>query len=331
MRTNLSPAPVNKPLIGSPGVTGALVPALFATAGERASTRFIEFFTVTIRNPNTRRAYAKAVTAFSDWCTANGARHLVDIEPVHVAAYVEQLQAYLAAPSVKQHLAAIRMLFDWLVVGQIVATNPAGSVRGPKHSVRQGKTPVLTAEETRTLLDSIDVTTLIGLRDRAIVALMTYTFARVGALLKMLGEDYYVQGKRGWVRLHEKGGKEHPMPCHHNLEAYLDAYITAAGIDNEKKLPLFRSALARSGRLTDRPLRQSDVYRMLRRRAMAAGIDTEICCHTFRATGITTYLKNGGQLELAQRMANHESARTTGLYDRRNDDVSLDEIERIQI
>lgn len=312
-------------------VPTAPVPALFAAAGQRASIRFIEFFTVTIRNPNTRRAYAKAVAAFSDWCTANGARNLADIEPVHVAAYIEQLQASLAAPSVKQHLAAIRMLFDWLVVGQIVATNPAGSVRGPKHSVRQGKTSVLTAEETRTLLDSIDVSTLIGLRDRAIIALMTYTFARVGALLKMLGEDYYVQGKRGWVRLHEKGGKEHPMPCHHTLEAYLDTYVTAAGIDAEKKRPLFRSALARSGRLTDRPMRQSDVYRMLRRRSMAAGIDTEICCHTFRATGITTYLKNGGQLELAQRMANHESARTTGLYDRRSDEVSLDEIERIQI
>lgn len=170
-----------------------------------------------------------------------------------------------------------------------------------------------------------------GLRDRAIIALMTYTFARVGALTKMLGEDYYVQGKRGWVRLHEKGGKEHPMPCHHNLEAYLDAYLEAAGITEARKLPLFRSTRAKTGKLTERGLSQSDVYRMLRRRALAAGIDTEICCHTFRATGITAYLKNGGQLEIAQRMANHESARTTGLYDRRSDEVSLDEVERIAI
>ncbi len=309
----------------------AAVPALFAAAGERAATRFIEFFTANIRNPNTRRAYFNATAAFSDWCEGHGIDELVDVEPVHVAAYVEQLQDSLAAPSVKQHLAAIRMLFDWLVVGQIVATNPAGSVRGPKHSVRQGKTPVLTAAEARTLLDSIDVTDLIGLRDRAIIALMTYTFARVGALIKMMGEDYYTQGKRGWVRLHEKGGKEHPMPCHHNLESYLDAYIEAAGISSDRKLPLFRSTRAKTGKLTDRALAQSDIYRMLRRRAFAAGIDTEICCHTFRATGITAYLKNGGQLELAQRMANHESARTTGLYDRRNDEVSLDEVERIQI
>ena len=310
---------------------GTQVPALFACAGERASVRFIEFFTANIRNPNTRRAYFNAAAAFSDWCEAHGIADLIDVEPVHVAAYVEQLQDSLAAPSVKQHLAAIRMLFDWLVVGQIVATNPAGSVRGPKHSVRQGKTPVLTAAEARTLLDSIDITELIGLRDRAIIATMTYTFARVGALIKMLGEDYYTQGKRGWVRLHEKGGKEHPMPCHHNLEAYLDEYIEAAGIASERKLPLFRSTRAKSGLLTERGLAQSDIYRMLRRRAIAAGIDTEICCHTFRATGITAYLTNGGQLEIAQRMANHESARTTGLYDRRNDEISLDEVERILI
>ena len=250
---------------------------------------------------------------------------------MHVAGYIEQLQDSLSAHSVKQHLAAIRMLFDWLVVGQIVASNPAGSVRGPKHSVRQGKTPVLSAAETRTLLDSIDITEIFGLRDRAIIALMTYTFARVGALIKMLGEDYYTQGKRGWLRLHEKGGKEHPMSCHHNLEAYLDTYIETAGIALEKKSPLFRSVLGKTGQLTERGLAQSDVYRMLRRRALAAGVDTEICCHTFRATGITTYLENGGLLELAQRMANHESARTTGLYDRRNDEISLDEIERIQI
>ena len=256
---------------------------------------------------------------------------LIDVEPVHVASYIEQLQDSLSAPSVKQHLSAIRMLFDWLVVGQIVATNPAGAVRGPKHSVRQGKTPVLSAAETRTLLDSIDVTEIIGLRDRAIIALMTYTFARVGALIKMTCEDYYTQGKRGWVRLHQKGGKEHPMPCHHNLEAYLDAYTEAAGISPKKKRPLFRSILGKTGQLTERGMAQSDIYRMLRRRALLAGIDTEICCHTFRATGITAYLKNGGKLESAQRMANHESARTTGLYDRRNDELSLDEIERIQI
>lgn len=313
-------------------VSGATLPALFAPTPQAAS-RFAEFFTAHIRNPNTRRAYLKAAADFSVWLQdlRPAITALGEISPFHVAAYIEQLQARLAAPSVKQHLAAIRMLFDWLVVGQVIPANPASSVRGPRHSVRQGKTSVLSAEEARELLDSIETDTVIGLRDRALIALMTYTFARVGAAVKMRGEDYYAQGKRAWVRLHEKGGKEHPMPCHHNLEAYLDAYVEAAGIANDRKLPLFRSARGRAGKLGERGLSQSDVYRMLQRRALACGLDTRICCHTFRATGITTYLKNGGKLELAQQMANHESARTTGLYDRRGDQVSLDEVERILI
>ena len=144
-----------------------------------------------------------------------------------MAAYIEELGRRVAKPTVKQQLAAIRMLFDWLVLGQIVPSNPASVVRGPKHVVRKGKTPVLTAEEARELLDAIDTSTAVGLRDRAVIGLMVYTFARVGAVIGMKVEDYYAQGRRAWVRLHEKGGKRHEMPCHHNLEAFLDAYIAA--------------------------------------------------------------------------------------------------------
>ena len=126
--------------------------------------------------------------------------------PVVVAAYVEQLGETLSKPSVKQQLATIRMLFDWLVVGQVVPTNPASSVRGPKHSVKKGKTPILSAVETRELLDSIDPSTVIGLRDRAIIAAMVYSFARVSAMTSMKIEDYYTQGRRAWVRyFNEKG------------------------------------------------------------------------------------------------------------------------------
>jgi site-specific recombinase XerD len=245
----------------------------------------------------------------------------------------------MAIPSVKVQLAGIRMLFDWLVLGQIMPINPASVVRGPKHVVRKGRTPVLTADETRVLLDSIDTASVIGLRDRALIALMTYTFARVGAAAgKMRVEDVYIQGRRTWVRLHEKGGKRHEMPCHHNLEAYLQDYVEARRTSRECALKafdtkawLFPTVGSRKGMLTERPMSQADVYRMVRRRALAAGINTRIGCHTFRATGITEYLRNGGKLEIAQQMANHESARTTGLYDRRNDQVSLDEVERILI
>ncbi|MDZ4782923.1 MAG: tyrosine-type recombinase/integrase [Planctomycetia bacterium] len=310
---------------------GVTLPALFAPDASTAK-RVIEFFTANIRNRHTRRAYAKAAAGFAAWCETRGLSQLRDVQPVHVAAYVEELQGRVSAPTVKLQLAALRMLFDWLVIGQAMPTNPATSVRGPRHSVKKGKTPVLTADETRDLLDSIKTGSVIGLRDRALIALMTYTFARVGAAAeKMRVEDVYVQGRRTWVRLHEKGGKRHEMPCHHKLDEYLHAYIDAAGIARDMKGWLFRTTEGQSGQLTDRPMRQADVYRMIRRRAADAGIMTRIGCHTFRATGITEYLRNGGKLEVAQQMANHESARTTGLYDRRNDQVPLDEVERILI
>ena len=305
----------------------ARVPRVFAgDAG--VVRRTLEFFAVSIRNPNTRKAYARAAVDFSAWCEARGVCDVRQVQPMHVAAYVEGLQ--VAAPSVKQRLAALRMLFDWLVIGQVMPVNPAGSVRGPRHSVKTGKTPVLAADEARALLESIDVSTPIGLRDRALIGLMVYTFARVGAAIQMRLEDVYIQGRRTWVRLHEKGGKEHEMPCHHNLEAWLHAYIEGAGIVGDKSV-LFRSALGRTTELGERAMSQADVYRMVRRRAERAGIKTRIGCHSFRATGITEYLRNGGRLEIAQQMANHESARTTGLYDRRGDQVSLDEVERILI
>lgn len=308
----------------------ASLPVLFAPT-PAAANRTLEFFTANIRNPNTRRAYARAVAGFATWCEGQELHELAALRPVHVAAYVEQLQGHLSAPSVKQHLAALRVLFDWLVVGQVVPFNPASAVRGPKHSVRKGKTSVLSAEEARAMLDAIDVTTPVGLRDRALIGLMVYTFARVGAAIGMRVEDVYVQGRRTWVRLHEKGGKVHEMPCHHNLEAYVDAYLSTAGVSDDKKAFLFRSAKGRGGQLSALPMGQADVYRMIGRRAAAASVDTKVGCHSCRATGITAYLRNGGKLEVAQRMANHESARTTGVYDRRQNQVSLDDVERILV
>ena len=307
-----------------------LLPSIF-TERPDAKARLRDFFSSHIRNPNTRRAYQEAVRQFSAFCAEHGIVDLAQVEPIHVAAFVEVQLKLHSRPTVKLRLAALRMLFDWMVVGQVIPVNPAHAVRGPKHTQKKGKTPVLNVDEARVLIDAIDTTSLPGLRDRALIGLMVYTFARVGAAVSMKVEDFFVQGRRGWVRRHEKGGKEHEMPTHHNLDRYLEEYIAAAGIAQDRKNPLFRTIRGRSGELTGNSLLQSDVWRMIRRRALAAGIKTEIGCHTFRATGITAYLKNGGKLEIAQQMAAHESARTTGLYDRRNDEISLDEVERIAI
>lgn len=306
-----------------------LVVFCFVQAGDQAAYHFIEFFTANIHNPNTRLAYYRAAVRFSQWCERLGIE-LTSIEPVRVALYVQELGETVEPPTVKQHLAAIRMLFDFLVTRQVVRFNPVAAVRGPKYQVTGGKTPVLTAGETRELPDAIDTSKLIGLRDRALISVMVFSFARVGAVVGMDVEDYFQKGKRWWFRLHEKGGKYHEVPAHHKAEEYIDAYLEAAGIAGAKKTPLFRSVNPRR-QLTERRMHRTEVWQMIKRRARQAGLSEEICCHTLRATGITAYLENGGTIEGAQKIAAHSSPRTTKLYDRTSDDITLEEVERIRI
>ncbi|MGH7120977.1 MAG: tyrosine-type recombinase/integrase [Acetobacteraceae bacterium] len=307
--------------------------ALIADAGDTAGLRFLEFFAAQIRNPHTCRAYGRAVSDFLIWCANADVPSIAAVQPLHVAARIEQQMRDRAAPTVKLQLAALRRLFDCMVTGHVVPANPAASVRGPPHAVKSGKTPVLAPEEARAPLDSIDITTPAGLRDRALIGLMAFSFARIGAALGMGVEGMFTQNRRLLVRLREKGGKGHAMPCHHNFEAYLTASINDAGLAGGPKGPLFRTI----GRAKKRPphtctpLPQANAYAMIRRRVVAAGIGTKLGNHSFRATGITAYLKNGGTLEKAAAMANHASTRTTQLYDRRRDELSLDEVERIVI
>src|SRR5580692_7043586 len=222
-----------------------LVPALIADAGDAAGWRYVEFFTANIRNPNTRRAYARACARFFAWCEDRGLT-LTTIRPHDVATYIETLQQTHGAPGVKQQLAAVRMLFDWLITGQVAPSNPASAVRGPKHVVKTGNTPVLEGNEWRRLIDAIPTDTVRDLRDRALIATLTYGFARVGAALKMRVEDLQSKGSGWLIRLHEKGGKQHMMPCHHALAQALHAYIDAAGIGPpaDKKAFLFRTSRA---------------------------------------------------------------------------------------
>lgn len=233
------------------------------------------------------------------------------------------------AQTVKQHLAAIRRLFDWMVVGQSLPFDPAASVRGPSYSYKKSKTPILDEDGMKLLLDSIDTSNAIGLRDRALIALMFYSFGRVSAVLGMNVKDYYPRGKRSFIGLHEKGGKYHEVPVHHKAEEYLDAYIVAAGISGEKDTPLFRSSIGKGKGLGENRISRMHAWRMIKRRGRQAKIREEISPHSFRGSGIMLYLESGGSLEHAQSIANHESARTTKLYDRTSDQISLDEIERI--
>jgi len=221
-----------------------------AAAGVRASLRFLELYAANIRNPHTRRAYGHAVAQFMAWCDENHVPSITAVQPLHVAARIEQQTREYAAPTAKLRLAALRNLFDWLVTGQVVPANPTGSVRGPAQVVKVGKTPVLSPEEARALIDRIEITTPVGLRDRALIGLMVFSFARIGAAIGMKVEDVFTQNRRLWVRLREKGDKAHAMPFHDNLEACLIAYTSRAQASPKIPGPLFRTIGRGTGLLT---------------------------------------------------------------------------------
>ena len=315
------------------------MPAIIAAAGDKASEHFLEFFAATIRNKNTRAAYVQAVAQFFRWCEEYGLQ-LRSIRPLHVSAYIES--KLLSAPSIKQHLAALRGLFNWLVIKQVVPDNPAIFVKGPRFSRQVGIT-IMEAEQMRQLLDSIQVTRKIkvptkhgggdkevadlkGLRDRAAISIMAYTFARVSAVVGLSLADYRLEGKRARLRLMEKGNKEKLVWLHREAEEFLDVWLAAARIE-DAATPIFQT-LDKAHRLTGEAINRRDMLRAVKERCIAAGLSEEFCNHTFRGTGITVFLNNRGSLETAQDMANHSDPRTTKLYDRRKELATLSEIER---
>ena len=305
------------------------LPVVIEQAGERARRRFVEFFTAEIRNPHTRKAYARVAGRFLAWC-ADRSLALEQLEPILVASYVEELAAELAVASVKQHLAALRMLFDYLVVGQVLPHNPADAVRGPKLVVRVGKTPVFQDEEPRTLFAAIAGDDLVDRRDKALLAVLLYSFARVGAVVGLKVRDYEHQRRRAYLAVQEKGGQHRRIPVHSQAAEALDAYLAAAGLAGSPEAPLFQSFAGKTGVLTGEALSARSALRVVKRRAADAGLGSDVGCHSCRATGITNYLLHGGTLERAAALAGHASTRTTQLYDRRRELVEPDEIERVK-
>jgi site-specific recombinase XerD len=320
-------------------------PAIAAWAGDHAAKRTFEFLTATIRNKNTRRAYHRATIRFMQWCIAHDLA-IEDIESPHVAAYIDELATGgpvdpltgkrnpqpLATLSVKQNLAAIKHWFDYLVTGHVLAINPAHAVRGPRYSQETGKTPVLEREQVRALLESIDAGDIAGARDRALIAVMLFSFARVGALVGMRVKDYRGAGSSSSTfTLHEKGGKFHRVPAHHKAAEYLDAYIELAGLKDTPDAMLWQSIPARTRKLSGKALDERNALKIIKRRCVAAGLPADICNHSFRATGITLHQDAGGELEAARQIAGHASVKTTQLYNRSGDKKKRTEIERVQL
>ena len=232
--------------------------------------------------------------------------------------------------TVKQHMAAIRMMFSWFTEKGVLAMNPAREVKTERFSRTEGKTPAFVDGEVQTLLNSIDIFTHVGLRDRALLETLAYTFARIGAVVRLKVEDYYPSGKRFLLRFKEKGGKEKELPVHHKLEELLDEYLKATGLGAEPDSLLFPAAVRKTGKLSRRPLARTDAADMLMRRLKQVGLPAHYSAHSLRATGITNFLENDGTLEAAQRIAGHADSRTTKLYDRRGQKVLLEDMERIR-
>src|SRR4051794_9177246 len=276
--------PVRGCMVGGAGERPA-PPLIVTESGKAAAFAYAEFFGAAIESPHTYRAYRHAVDQFLAWCAARDVA-LTAISPALLGGYLRELSG--SKPTKKLHLSALRRFFDQLVLRHVLVLNPAASVRAPKHSVVEGKTPALAVEQARRLLASINTTHVVGLRDRAIIAALIYTAARVGAGAKLRVQDYYADGTQWWFHLDEKGGKARTIPARHDVETFIEAYVASVGMEKDPdNTPLFRSTVRRTKVLTSRALTPNDIYRMVKRRLQAAGLPSRhFSCHSFRATAI---------------------------------------------
>lgn len=305
------------------------VPALILEAGGNARFAYDEFFRATINNPHTRRAYARTVDRFLAWCESRGLQ-LHNITPGIAGDYINGLDA--SAPTKNQSLAALRHFFDALVQRHAVPLNSFHSVRGTKHSVVEGKTAEISIAQARALFASIGTGDVVALRDRAVLGVLAYTGARVGAVAKLRLMDLRDHGDTRVLRFREKGGKEREIPVRHDLDAWLREYTTAAGMENDaKQSPLFRAADGRRKILTGDVYGAHSIRQMLKRRLRDAGLPELFSPHSFRVAVVTDLLKQDVPLEDVQYLAGHSSPITTRIYDRRRRKVTRNIVERISI
>ena len=304
-------------------------PVLIENAGSAARYAWEEFIYGQIRNPHTRTAYERAIRRFLTHCEGLN-KELPTVSPRDVGSYLDD-QDY--APATKKlHLSAIRHFFDTLVTRHVIMLNPAHSVRAERLQVVEGKTPEISVPQARNLMQSLDTTHIVGLRDRAIIAIMIYTAARVGAVAALRRSDFYNLGDQHCLRFSEKGGKSREIPVRHDLQHFIGDYLAAGGTAYAaKSKPLFRTTIRKTKKLTQNPMTAGDIARMVKRRMKDAGLPSRLSPHSFRVTTITDLLDQGVPLEDVQNLAGHADPRTTRLYDRRKRKVTRNIVERISI
>jgi site-specific recombinase XerD len=236
----------------------------------------------------------------------------------------------LAIPTKKLHLSAIRRFCDLLVQRHVMLLNPALSVRTERYSSLEGKTPEITREQARRLLDSIPLQSPADRRDKAVLATLIYTAARVGAVAKLRLRDFTDDGQQSVLKFREKGGIDRTIPVRHDLQQWLTEYRELLGSSEDRAAPLFRT-LTRSGTLSDHPLSAIDISRLLKRRLQAAGLSTSPSPHSFRSLAATDLLLQGVPLEDVQYLLGHSDVRVTRLYDRRQRRVTRNIVEQIKV
>jgi site-specific recombinase XerD len=310
-------------------LAASVLPNLILAVGPSAEFAWDEFFSGVVRNRHTRAAYLHAVRKFLEWVDVKKTP-LERITPGMVGAYFDQHPGKL--PTRKLHLSAIRAFFDVLVNRHVIILNPAATVRGERYQAVEGKTPEIKREQARTLLASIDTSRPVGLRDKAIIATLIYTAARAGAVASLRLRDFAWDGSQYSLRFSEKGGKSRLIPVRHDLQLLLVAYRDSFDWQAEPKDAIFfRSVAGRTGQLTAKPLRNIDIWRMLKRRLKTAGLPDDLSPHSFRVATVTDLLTQGVSLEDVQYLAGHADPRTTRLYDRRQKSVTRNTVERISI
>jgi len=267
-----------------------VLPAMVERAGAAGRFAWDEFFFAEHHNPHTQAAYLRAVKRFLAWADGQGVE-LPAITPGLLGQYLVGLGGSAAKRNL--HLSALRGFFDRLVNRHVVILNPAASVKGVKETVMEGKTPKITVEQARKLLASIDTATLVGLRDRAILATLAYTACRAGAVAKLRLGDFQFDGVQFALRFQEKGGKSRELPVRHDLEGFIRAYLEAAGIAGEgKDRPLYRAGNGRSGTLTGNAMDSRVVCDLVKRRLKDAGLPSRLSPHSFAA--VAALISGGG-------------------------------------
>ena len=308
-----------------------LIPSSAESKRQKTRKTLLNIIEGRIQNPNTRRAYKNAWKKFFEFCSEYKLA-LDRLEPFHLGMFLRRHLGGVATQ--RQHLSAIRLLFDELLEQGVVELNPAARTKPPRLQRESSHTPVFEAAEIKAFLGAIKLECLRDVRDKALFCVLAYSWARVSAVAALNVEDYFERKGTRWLRFQEKRGKIHEVPVHSEAREAVDRWIAASGLGPSAPLfPAFapdKQTFAKDKETNElRHLDRGGIFWLLQARAKASGLEKKVCVHSFRATGITEYLNAGGSIHIAKRIAGHSQLSTTQIYDHSGDGGMIAAIEKV--